>query len=448
MLRVELPHGKPKSRLCNGISRRDALRIGATGLAAGLSLPMLLEMEARGAVADAPAKAVIFIFLEGGPSTIDMFDLKPEAPSEIRGPFRPIATKVPDIFVGEHCPKIAGVMDKFALVRSHTHEDNGHSTGYYYVMTGEKARFRDGQASRVPINPHFPSLGSKVARELGLAGSVPPYVNLPSPMEPGGPGFYGPQYAPFVIESDPVQADFEVKDLRPPGSISNPRMSRRQQLLAGVEQLQRKAEGKAAEMTTYYQKAHDLVTSPAAQKAFDLKAESEAVRARYGYSTIGQSALLARRLVEGGCRFIGIDHPGWDTHEACFPSLKDDFLPATDQAFSALLGDLEERGMLDSTMVVMMGEMGRTPRINKNNGRDHWSKAQSILIAGGGVKGGRVIGATDSQASEPTRDPMTIHDLHYLIYHQMGINPRKTYYTPLGRPLPLLNGGQLIPGMV
>jgi len=446
MLRVELA-GKRK-HFCEGISRRDALRIGAVGLGAGLSLPGLLQLEAQGAVDRPKAKAVIFIFLQGGPSTIDMWDMKPEAPEEIRGPFQPIATNMPGISVGEHCTESAKVADKFAIVRSHTHEDNGHSTGYYYVMTGERPRFRDGQANRTPNNPHFPSLGSKIARELGLQGTVPPYVNLPSPMDSGGPGFYGPQYAPFVIESDPVQPDFEVKDLRPPSSVSGKRLSRRERLLAGVEQLQRRAEGRAEEMSTYYQKAHDLVTSPAAQKAFDIQAEPAALRAKYGHSTLGQSALLARRMVEAGCRFIGIDNPGWDTHEDSFPSLKDNLIPSADRAFAALVSDLDDRGMLDTTMVVMLGEMGRTPRVNKKAGRDHWGKAQSILLAGGGIKNGQVIGATDHQAAEPIRDPVNIHDLHRTIYTLMGINTDKTYLTPLGRPVPILSGGQMIPGLV
>ena len=460
-----IPAGRPRP-LFDAMHRRAALRLGTVGLLGGLGLPSLLERasllertssldgssllaaEAHGANRTAKAQACILLFLEGGPSTVDMWDLKPEAPSEIRGPFQPIATKVPGIHVGEHCHLSARVADKFSIVRSHTHEDNGHVTGYYYAMTGQRAKFRDGQNSRIPVNVLFPSLGSRVARELGIRGAVPPYVNLPAPMDAGGPGFYGPRYAPFVIESDPVQPDFEVKDLRLPGGVSSARMDRRREMLTGIEQLGRPGDGRAREMAAYYEKARDLITSPAAQKAFDIQSESAALRLRYGHSTIGQSALLARRMVEAGSRFVGIDHPGWDTHVGCFPTLQDDLIPQADRAFSALVTDLDERGLLDTTLVVMMGEMGRAPRVNKDAGRDHWSKAQSILIAGGGTRPGQVIGATDKHASEPTRDPVSIQDLHYTIFNLMGIDTKKTYHTPLGRPVPICGGGKMIPGLV
>lgn len=443
-----LPFESKQRSYClgGGMTRRHALQVGSLG-ALGLGLPEVLRQEAEGAMRETKAKACIMLFLEGGPSTIDMWDLKPEAPEEIRGPFQPIATSVPGTFVGEYCPMSAKVAEKFSIVRSYSHEDNGHVTGYYYVMTGKKPRFRDGQNSRIPANVLFPSIGSRVARELGLGGSVPAYINLPSPMDAGGPGFYGPEYAPFVIESDPVQPDFEVRDLQLPAGVNSTRMSRRQRLLAQVEDLKQQGGGRAEEMATYYRKAHDLITSPQAREAFNIHAEEESLRKRYGYSTLGQSALLARRLVEAGCRFIGIDNPGWDTHFDCFPTLKDNLIPQADQAFSALVTDLEERGMLDSTLVIMMGEMGRTPRVNKNAGRDHWGKAQSILMAGGGVQGGQVIGATDKHASEPIRDEVSIHDLHRTIFTLMGIKTDKTYYTPQGRPVPVLEGGKLIPGL-
>ncbi len=435
-------------RRCDRVSRRSALQIGGVGMLGGLGLPGMLELEAAGIAHGGTAKSVIMLFLEGGPSTIDMWDLKPEAPAEIRGPFRPIPTNVTGTYVGEHCRQSAKVADKYTILRSHSHEDNGHVTGYYYVMTGERPRFRDGQNSRIPANTHFPSLGSKIARELGLGGKVPPYVNLPAPMDAGGPGFYGPQYAPFVIDSDPVQPDFEVKDLRLPRGVSSTRMSRREQLLQGVEQLNRQVDGTAQEMSTYYHKAHDLITSPHAQLAFDIAKEPESVRKMYGYSTIGHCALLARRLVEAGCRFIGVDNPGWDTHADCFPSLQHDLIPQADQAFAALVTDLEQRGMLDSTLVIMMGEMGRTPKVNGNAGRDHWGKAQSVMVAGGGIRNGQVIGATDKHAAEPITEPISIHDLHRTIYTLMGIDTNNSYLTPLGRPVPILDKGRMIKGLV
>jgi hypothetical protein len=405
-------------------------------------------LQAHAATAAPPkASACIFLFLEGGPSTIDMWDMKPEAPAEIRGPYRPIATSVPGTFVGEHCKLSAQVADKFTILRSHTHNDNGHTTGYHYVMTGYKADFADGTDSRSPNNVLYPSLGSIVARELGPKTSVPVYVNMPYPMLSGGPGFYGADYAPFVIESDPVQPDFEVRDLQLGDPAAADRLELRKRLLAGIDR-DRSDGGRAAVMSKYYDKAYDLITSPEAKKAFDIRSEPESVRRKYGHTSLGQCALLARRLVESGCRFVGVDHGSWDTHFTCFPSLEKDLIPHADQAFSALVTDLEERGMLDSTLVVMMGEMGRTPRINNEAGRDHWSQAQSVLFAGGGVKPGQVIGATDKQAAYPTSDPVSVHDIIYTIFHQMGIDTSRQYYTPLGRPVPIASGGQLIPHLV
>jgi hypothetical protein len=448
--------GSSQTGYCDRLNRRQALRIGGAGLIGGLTLPRFFQMEAQAATTKpAPAKACIFLFLEGGPSTIDMWDLKPDAPAEIRGPYRPIATSVSGTFFGEHCPLTAKIAHKIALLRSHTHNDNGHTTGYHYMMTGYRADFADGTNSRVPNNVLFPSLGSIVSRELGPRTSVPVYVNLPDPMQAGGPGFYGAEHAPFVIETDPVQPDFEVRDLRLPDGSDSKRLSSRRRLLAGIEKLERdRSAGKlpgtdrAGLMSTYYEKAYDLITSPAAKEAFRIQAEPDSVRANYGYTALGQSALLARRLVEGGCRFVGIDHGSWDTHFTCFPSLENDLIPHADQAFSALVLDLEQRGLLDSTLVVMMGEMGRTPRINAQAGRDHWSQAQSVLFAGGGMKPGRVVGTTDKQAAYPTSDPVSVEDLLRTIFHQMGIDTTKQYLTPLGRPVPIVSGGQVVTKLI
>jgi hypothetical protein len=225
------------SAYCDRITRRQAVKLGSVGLIGGLTLPRLLELEAIASTGKpARAKSVIFLFLEGGPSTIDMWDLKPEGPAEIRGPFQPISTKVPGTFFGEHCPLSAAIADKFTVVRSHSHKDNGHSTGYHYCMTGYRAAFADGQAGGTPNNLLFPSLGSIVARELGPRGKVPVYVNLPDPMESGGPGFYGPEFAPFVLETDPVQPDFEVRDLKLAPGVSADRLERRRKMLSAMEQ--------------------------------------------------------------------------------------------------------------------------------------------------------------------------------------------------------------------
>lgn len=433
---------------CDGLTRRQALKIGASGFIGGLTLPGLFQMEATASDGTEPkARACIFLFLQGGPSTIDMWDLKPDAPAEIRGPFKPIRTNVVGTMVGEHCFRCAQVADKYTILRTHSHNDNGHVTGSHYVLTGYRPSFPDGGNSKVPVNELYPSIGSVVARELGTHASVPPYVNMPHPLSAGGPGFYGAEHAPFVIESDPVEPDFEIKDLKTNGTVSESRSRRRQQALLALEQ-HKPAAGRAGTMAAYYDKARALIASPAARKAFDLRSESEKTRAAYGHSSLGQCALLSRRLVEAGCRFIGVDHGSWDTHFTCFPSLEKDLIPHADQAFSALVADLHDRGLLQSTLVVMMGEMGRTPRINEKAGRDHWSQAQSVLFAGGGVKPGKVIGATDKHASAPTSDPVSVPDILRTIFHLMGIDSDKTYYTPLGRPVPIVSGGKLIESLI
>ncbi len=433
-----------------GLSRRRLLHLGGTGLIGGLSLPRLLHWQAGAATPrPAPAQACIFLFLEGGPSHLDMWDLKPDAPAEIRGPFKPIRTSVPGTLVSEHLPRCARLAHKFTILRSHSHNDNGHNTGYHYVMTGYRADFPDG-TTRAPNNHLYPSAGSIIARELGPRSPVPVYVNVPDMMAGGGPGFYGSNYAPFVIETNPSQPDFEVRDLRPVEGVDAARQDRRRRMLAGVEGLRAAGpgQGRPEAMKTYYEKAHDLVTSAAARKAFDISAEPAAVREAYGHTSLGQCALLARRLVEAGCRFVGVDHSGWDHHSTIFPSLEKDMLPHVDRAFSALVDDLGQRGLLDSTLVVLMGEMGRTPRVNNSAGRDHWSMAQSVVFAGGGVKPGQVLGATDRQAAYPASDPVGVPDLLRTLFGQMGIDTTKVYYTPQGRPVPLVDGGKVIPDLV
>ena len=441
-------------RFCDGLTRRQTLRLGATSLFGGLALPRVLQAEEAAKTngqRPAKAKSCLFIFLEGGPPQQDMWDPKPDAPAEIRGPFQPISTALPGVIFTEHCGNCAKIANKFTVVRSHSHTDNGHSTGYHYVMTGHRPTFADGEYP-IPTNDTFPSLGSVVARELGSVGvssvgTVPPYINMPHAMSAGGPGFFGAEYSPFVIEADPSQPDFEVRDLGQVEGLSRQRTDLRQRLLTGLESNHPRT-GRAAAMSTYYQKARDLITSPAARKAFHIQSESAAVRESYGMTQIGQSVLLGRRLIEAGCRFVGVDAPGWDVHFNCFPSLQGDLIPPADKAFAALITDLEQRGLLDSTLVVMMGEMGRTPRVNAQAGRDHWSMAQCILFAGGGVKPGQIIGATDKQAAYPTTEPIGVSDLLRTIHTLLGIDADKEYADALGRPVPLVNGGKVIPGLL
>lgn len=436
------------NRFCDGISRRRMLNLGSTRLLGGLTLPGLLQLQAEASTNQIPkAKSCIFFMLEGGPSHIDMWDLKPQAPSEIRGPFSQISTAVPGTLISQLLPRCAKIADKYTILRSHSHADNAHQTGRHWVFTGYPPSFADGQAKGIPFNELYPSLGSIVARELGAGGEVPPYVEMPNPLGPGGPGFYGPKYAPFTINNDPSQPDFKVQDLDTPTTVSADRFARRQQLLAQTELLadgNAPATGPAEKMTSFYEKAMHLVTSPQARTAFNLHLESPETRELYGYSSIGQSALLARRLVEAGTRFIGIDHGSWDTHFDNFTSHEKALVPPTDRALSALLTDLDERGMLDETLVIMMGEMGRTPRINNDAGRDHWSQCQTVILAGGGIRRGAVIGASDATASYPTTHPYGIQDLLRTVFHLLGVDADKIYTTPLGRPVPIVNGGHRI----
>ena len=448
MFRVVFGNNK---RDCDGVTRRQALRVAASGLFGGLSLPSLLELQAQAPTPQpARARACIFFMLEGGPSHIDMWDLKPEAPAEIRGEFQPIATNVTGTRISEILPRCARIADKFTIVRSHSHRDNAHQTGRHWVLTGYPPNFRDGQARGVPFNEIYPSIGSIIKRELGARGPVPPYIEMPNPLGPGGPGFYGAAYAPFTVDTDPVQPDFAVRDLQPAAGTDTARFNRQQRLLQSVEQLrpENSLTGPARTMSTYYEQAVDLVRSPQAQQAFRIQLESPRLRERYGHTSIGQCALLARRLVEAGTRFVGIDHGSWDTHVDNFTSHRRALVPPMDQAFSALVTDLDERGLLDETLVVMMGEMGRTPRINGNAGRDHWSQCQSVIFAGGGTRPGIVIGASDRTASLPTTTPYGIQDLLQTIFHLMGVDTSRTYYTPLGRPVPIVNGGQRIEELI
>lgn len=432
-------------RNCDGINRRDALHLGRTALLGGLALPSILELQAE-AAAPHPAKArsCIFLMLEGGPSHIDMWDLKPEAPKEIRGTFSPISTNVPGTQIGNILPRCAQIADRFTIMRSHSHRDNAHQTGRHWVLTGYPPNFADGQAKGMPFNELYPSIGSIVARELGQRGAVPPYIEMPNPLGPGGPGFYGAPYAPFTIETDPVQPDFEVRDLKVAEGVDERRFDLRRRLLSGADKAGSVPTGRAKTMSSYYEKAFELATSPAARRAFRIQDESDRMRERYGLTSIGQCALLSRRLVEAGCRFIGIDHGSWDTHVDNFTSHEKALVPPTDKAFSALVTDLDERGLLDETLVVMMGEMGRTPKINNNAGRDHWSQCQAVIFAGGGTKRGAVIGASDATASFPTTQPYGIQDLLRTVFHLMGIDANKTYHTPLGRPVPIVNGGEVV----
>jgi hypothetical protein len=429
------------------------VRFGQCGF--GLTLPALLG---RPAGAAGRAKSCIFLFLSGGPSQYETFDPKPDAPSEVRGTFKALRTNVPGVEVTEHLPLLARRADRYALVRSVTHTEANHPAGVYWMVTGRKyprATARAVALSRED-HPHFGSALS-VVRPADSA-AVPTFVTLPEQMNPNGPiragqhaGFLGAAHDPFVINGDPNLPGFTPGELRVREGLSADRLLRRRGLL---EQANLRAaladpfEGEVSVPSNYSQ-AFDLVTGNAAARAFDLGRESAATRERYGRHIFGQSTLLARRLVESGVRLVAVNWvrhdngpggQGWDSHSRHLEWSKDELLPPTDRAVSALLGDLDERGLLDETLVVVMGEFGRTPRFNAQGGRDHWPHVFSVLLAGGGIRGGRVHGASTADGAYPAADAVTPADLAATLYHCLGVPREAEIRDRLDRPFPVAEG--------
>jgi hypothetical protein len=427
--------------------------VGTAGLfGLGLSLPGLLGTQALAGAQGRPPQDVslIFVFLHGGLSTIDSWDLKPDAPSEFRGEFGPIATKVPGVAICEHMPRLAGQMDKVSLIRSFRHSNSGHGHADHYMLTGYHPTA--GFNPNLRPNNQRPAHGAVIARKLGPRGSVPPYVCLPKMHPSTGAAYLGAASAPFVIEADPNAPDFAVPDVVPPPSLDLSRVGSRRQLLEHVDRFHRAAEEAANRdaraVGAFREKAFDLMTSSAAKAAFDIHAEPDPLRDEYGRNSLGQGCLMARRLVEAGVRCVTIDHSNWDTHSDNFGTLKNSLLPALDGAMAALLRDLDDRGILGQTLVVVSGEFGRTPRINKDAGRDHWGPAFTVAIGGGGIRGGVVIGRTDARAEKPAEEPHGPEDLAATIYRCLGIDPDEEFLTPEGRPVKIVNGGRVIQGLI
>ncbi len=434
------------SRFCDGLTRRDCVRLGVASL---FGLP-LTSSQLLAASPEKSKRSLIYVFLHGGPSSIDMFDLKPDAPAEIRGEFKPAATKLPGLHICELLPKVAQHVDRFSLIRSFTHHNSDHGPADHYMLTGyfPSAGFNGGLSP----NNHKPSLGSIISKQLGARGSVPPYVCLPKMHPSCGSAYLGATHAPFVIDGDPSAANFSVPDLLPPPVISAHRIEDRSKLLNDVDRYQKSAESlanaNAKAVETFRDKAFHLMTSADAKRAFDIAAEPEKLRDAYGRHSLGQSCLLARRMVEAGVRCVTIDHSNWDTHDGNFRTLKNTLLPHFDSAIATLFRDLAERGMLDSTLVVVAGEFGRTPRINKNAGRDHWGPAFTVLVGGGGLKNGVVVGSTNARAERPDRDPYGPEDLAATLLSQLGINPDAEFHTPDGRPVMIVNNGKRITELI
>lgn len=426
--------------------RRRLLQAGAWGLLPGLQAAAAETEPQR------PARRCILIYLLGGPSHIDMWDLKPNAPREIRGPFQPIATSVPGTQFGEHLPLLARRANRLAVVRSLTHPNNDHPYMTYYTLTGRISPVPLGANTVLPPgrNDH-PHMGSVVARYKHRLPTVPGYVAIPEvrvrmntqPVAGGGrAGYLGPQFDPLAINEDPRQ---RLPTLDRPDDVSAERFQRRTRLLTILD-----GQGAtAADRLEYAQTrstALELTRATAQDGLLDLDGENDKLRDSYGRDRFGQSLLLARRLVQRGVSFVGVHFnymskcDGWDTHKNNFKCLQNELLPMLDRGLAALLDDLQDRGLLDDTLVVTMGEFGRTPKINGNAGRDHWGACGSVVMAGAGVRGGTVLGASDRNAAYPTQRPVTPPDITSTIFRALEIDPHQLMYDRLNRPLPLSGG--------
>jgi uncharacterized protein (DUF1501 family) len=427
---------------CSTASRRTFLRVG--GLAAfGLTLPGYLLALAEQPVGVNPtarkAKRCILLWMQGGPSHIDSFDPKPDAPAEIRGEFGTIPTSLPGVRFCDPLPMLAKQADQLGIIRGHDPKNGSHGVADHLMMSGHK------------FNPSlpFPCFGSVVAKERGYVDGMLPFVQLGKAIDRrfngGIAGFLGDEFNPFEVHEDPGAAVFKVRDLSVGTDAERTRLDRRYTMLAELETYQKAAEanpGVVKARDEFYEKAHGIITSPAAKKAFDVAAEPERVRDRYGKNMLGQQCLLARRLVEAGVQFVTVTDGGWDTHTNNFKSLKDRLLPRVDRGLSALIDDLKVRGLLDDTLVVWFGDFGRTPKVNPTAGRDHWSTAGVALMAGGGLKPGVVVGRTNALAEYVTDSPVSPQDIAATIYHVMGVPLHTWYKAQDGRPIELCPEGR------
>lgn len=425
-------------RNCAGITRRGCLRLGLGAF--GLGFADLLRLRQVAAAAEqARPTSCILIWMDGGPSHYETFDPKPEAPKEIRGEYEPIATKVPGVFFSCHLKQLAAIADKLAVVRSIRHNEGNHGAGNHYMMTGAPPRIPVGCGAFVSFHP---SLGSVTAHERGAPNGLPAYFSLPQMSRSGGPNFLGAKYAPFVVADNPSSSQFQVRDVALPRGLTGERFGTRRQLRGELDRLVRLTDRAAGDpvlaLDENYQQSYQLVASKQAQAAFDIQREPAKVRDAYGRNPFGQRALLARRLVEAGVPFITLYVGGWDHHTKIFTTLNRQ-LPPFEATIAALINDLEQRGLLETTLVVALGEFGRTPKINKDTGRDHWSNAMSVLFAGCKTPPGQVIGATDRQGFTAVERILSPENFAATIYRKLGIDPAKVLYTPAGRPTILVS---------
>ncbi len=475
-----------QSRFCDSLSRRELLRIGGAAML-GLSLPGFLALEEHAAASPNPqakgkggfggADAVILLYLQGGPSHIDIWDPKPDAPANVRGEFKPIRTNVPGIWLSEVMPMLAQQMDKATLIRSVSYTPNGlfnHTAAMYQMLTGEQADRVSPSGQLEPPSPaDYPNLGSHISKLRPPEVPMLPFVMMPRPLQEssvigkaGTAGFLGKAYDPYYLyppgpDTDQTKMDhIKLDDFTLRAEISKARLERRANLRKvlddGMPDLEKAVSSYA--LDTYYEKALGLILSGRVRKAFDLNEEPAKVRDRYGHHTFGQSALLARRLIEAGTRFVQVNWPSvangdptqtaWDTHAANFGPLKNLHCPKLDSALAALIEDLHQRGMLETTLVLAIGEFGRSPRLgvstsgnsNSPDGRDHWPYCYTALIAGGGVRAGQVYGKSDATASSPIENPVHPTDILATIYHTLGISPDTIIYNHLNQPRELVKG--------
>jgi hypothetical protein len=446
----------PPARLCDRLSRRDFMRVGALG---GLGLRGAGSVRSAQPHAAARARRCILLFLTGGPPQHDTFDPKPAAPAEIRGEFRPIATRTPGIHFSELFPRLARQTDKLCVVRSVTHNDTVHTSAGYTMLTGAYhplANVPGGASAVRPTANDNPHVGSLLTLARPPRGGVPTFAALPEVIKdanvnefPGqGAGFLGHRYDPFRVSAEPARGAFEPPPILLPADVTAARLGERRWLNALVDRAWRGADRQQTDFAVQRDQAFALLAAPSVRRAFELDHEPARLRDAYGRHLFGQGCLLARRLLEAGVALVTVywhyegpdDSPVWDTHWNNFRHLRERLAPPTDQAVAALLDDLASRGLLDDTLVICMGEFGRTPRINGMAGRDHWGKLQSILLAGAGLRGGRVYGASDRIGGEPADLPVTPPDLMATFLHLLGVDPHLEIHDRVGRPLRATEG--------
>lgn len=421
------------------MKRRNLLKAGFCGTI-GLSLAQYFNFKScRSDIKnyeskEGSAKSVIFIFLPGGMAHQESFDPKPLSPIEYRGPLNSIQTNVPDVFLSQNWVNTAKIMDKITICRSMTHGEAAHERGTHNMFTGYKP------------SPalSYPSMGAVVSHEFASKNNLPQYICIPNqPNEFAGTGYLSSSYAGFSLGSDPASKNFSVRDLDLPANVSIERFERRKQTLSVINNSFLSNSDSLVAVNSFYERAYGLLSSKEAKAAFDLSLESDKLKDEYGRNEAGMRMLMARRLVEAGSKFVTLTYGGWDMHDNISIGMSNQ-VPAFDQAYSRLILDLEERGLLNETLVCICSEFGRTPKINNTSGRDHWPKVFSTVLAGGGIKKGLVYGTSNSTASEPEDNPVSIEDWAATIYHCIGINSDKELMAPGDRPIEIVDGGKVI----